>query len=427
MSTATAQRNVPLDAPPDLPHPRDLGRIVRYEETCRRYGPDLVAKLTEYVGVGDELAYELLLTIRERDGFGWPDLHHALEDGLPDDAPDTAKALFEQAEQVPDWVDWEQLRRGAIAFWRHGPIVMMALTSSLGRGFKAYAGMKPTIFTGRLIDEARVGRRLVETLRYIAAVTTPDAMRRDGDGWKFTVRLRMLHQSVRHGCSHAEAWDWKDWGLPVNATDNLTPELEFSVGLIDMLRQAGVEFDARERDDIVALWRYVGYVLGTPEEILPTSEHDARRKLAIIDSLNHPPDDTNRMMLHSLVGYASLHGIGYDPFPDWVARWLTPERRKELVYGLMYAWSGEEIAAQMEIPRNPYRHTLRLIKPAMRLRARMTRRSPEADERACRRMLEEFKAVTDVDRGEAPLADPDEIANEIRKRRQRLRQIFSRG
>src|SRR3712207_8613811 len=58
------------------------------------------------------------------------------------------------------------------------------------------------------------------------------------------------------------------------------------------------------------------------------------------------------LMLHSLVDFAAREGIGYDPFPDAVARRLSPERRKALIYGFMHAWSGDDVARQMHIPRS---------------------------------------------------------------------------
>jgi len=232
MAPDTAHRK-PIDAPDDLLPARLQGRVIRYRETSKRYGEDVVDRLLEFLNAGDEIAYKAFLEIRNPHGFGWRQFERALNEGLPDDAPEAVNALFAQAEHVPGWVDWQQLHRGAIAYWRPGPIVILALTSSIARGFASYAPMKPTIFTGRLIDDAKVGRRMVETLRYIGGATAPEAMRRDRDGWKLTMRLRMIHQSVRYGCTHSEAWDWEDWGLPINGTDNMIPPIEFSVGLAE--------------------------------------------------------------------------------------------------------------------------------------------------------------------------------------------------
>lgn len=418
----------PADAPPDLPRGRDLGRVVNLEATCRRYGRERVLEYADAYSVGDELSYAVLRDIKELDGFGWRELWHALEHGVDalEDPPESVVRLFADAEREPDWLDWEQLRRGAVAYWRSGAIVLLALTSLIGRGFKNYGGMKPTIFTGRLIDEKRVGRRMVETLRYIAAVTTPGAMRRDRDGFKYSIRLRMLHASVRWGCSRAEAWDWADWGLPVSSADNMGPPLEFSAGLIETLERVGIKLEPREREDIAALWRYIAFILGSPENLLMRDARDARERLEIMDALNHPPDDTNRLMLHSLVDYASREGIGYDPLPSWLAGLLTPKQRKSLTYGLMHAWSDDEVARQMEIPKTPYRHALKVMRPVFALRDALSRGLPEDDERACWRLLNDFARVTAVGEGESPLADPDEVARDIRNRAGVLRTIFGR-
>jgi hypothetical protein len=419
----------PADAPATLKRGRDLGRVVRLEETCARHGRERVLRYADSYSTGDELAYAVLRDVRERDGFGWAEFHRALDRGADavDDPPESLVALLDQAESVPAWVDHEQLRRGAIAYWRPGPLVVLCLTSAIGRGFKNYGGMKPTIFTGRLIDERRVGRRMVETLRYIATVTTPGAMARDRDGWKYTLRLRLLHASVRWGCSRAEEWDWDAWGLAVNDADNIGAPLEFSVGQADMLAQAGMRLEDQEVEDIVALWRYIDYVLGAPDHLLMTSAADARDRLAIMDALNHPPDDTNRLMLHSLVDFAAREGIGYDPLPAWLADRLPPRRRQALTYGLMYAWSDPEVREQMEIPRNAYRHVLGAVRPFIRARDLLTLGTPAGDARRCERVLRDFAGVTALRRDEPPLADPDEVASDIARRRGKTAALFGRA
>jgi hypothetical protein len=145
-----------------------------------------------------------------------------------------------------------------------------------------------------------------------------------------------------------------------------------------------------------------------------------------MDALNHPPDDTNRLMLHSLVDYAAREGIGYDPFPAALSRFLDPARRKRLIYGFMFAWAGEATASEMAIPRTRYRHVLPAIRPLLRARDRLTPRSPSRDAAACARMLRNFSVITDMAPGERPLADPDEVAQDIGARGQVLARLFAR-
>ena len=114
-------------------------------------------------------------------------------------------------------VDHDQIHRGAVAFWRAGPLVPMVLAYSvIAVGFTGYAASRPVLFSGRMTNRDQVGQRLLESFRYIAKAYTPGGMQRFEDGFKHTARVRMIHATVRHVLSRSPEWDWEDWGTPIN-------------------------------------------------------------------------------------------------------------------------------------------------------------------------------------------------------------------
>lgn len=85
----------------------------------------------------DSLADECLQRLNEispevspREAKGKPsrDLYALLRDHADDDP--TLKSLWIQANTIPEWVDWEQIKRGQEVFYRYGlPILNVVRTS----------------------------------------------------------------------------------------------------------------------------------------------------------------------------------------------------------------------------------------------------------------------------------------------------------
>ena len=102
-------------------------------------------------------------------------------------------------------------------------------------------------------------------------VTTPGGMERDQEGFKSAVRVRLMHSQVRAMLLQSDKWNMA-WGHPLNQWDSMATILEFSVIFLTGLRSLGFIFSKKEREAVVHLWRYVGYLMGVEERILPTCE-----------------------------------------------------------------------------------------------------------------------------------------------------------
>lgn len=143
-----------LDVPPGLPKGIDLGRIANKDKAIAMYGREMVETLTDHALLADDYAYQAMLDFKDNSNTtSWRTFDRALENGIDsiDDPTPGLVAIFEQLDRVPEWVDFDQLYRGAVAFWRAGPIVPPVLAwGAIAGGFSMYSATRPVLFSGRL-------------------------------------------------------------------------------------------------------------------------------------------------------------------------------------------------------------------------------------------------------------------------------------
>ncbi len=417
MEAVTTPRPKPADVPDDLAAGQDLGRVVGLDAVKARYRPELVQTVVDHMVLGDELAYDAWNVLRTVKG-GKALFDQALEQGIDavENPPAELVALFKQLDTVPDWVDWEQLRRGAIAMWRPGRFLPICLGySSIGYGFSSYGGTKALNFTRLLIDEDRVGRRLFQTLHWVAEATTPDGMRRFADGFKASARVRMVHCAVRYGVSKSPKWQWNEWGLPITNTDLLfTTSKVFCANAVEAMERLGTRYTDQEREDIFALWRYIAYVMGVPDELNHVDRADCLYKNEIVVAVEHEPDEACRILLHSLIGFASKTTEGYQALPPWLTNRLSPQQKVVLSYGLLRYLTSDEFCDSMHIPDTKLKHLVAAASRLLALKERLARRLPHDDRKKALAVLDEVKAALSEGDGD-PVVSPGDVGEAIQR------------
>ncbi|WP_354698021.1 oxygenase MpaB family protein [Paraconexibacter sp. AEG42_29] len=427
MSTPTIETRlrVPpaLDVPEGLPAGIDLGRINNREEALRRFGTDFVHHLTDHALRGEDLAYQAYLDYKNPEiASNWGMFERALEHGIDalDDPADSLVALFDALDDVPDWVDYDQLERGAIAYWRGGAFAPMAISYAvIGAGFSMYSSTRPVLFSGRLNDPKEAGPRMVESFRWVVAAHTPGAMVRDGEGFCLTARVRMIHAAVRHVLSHSEHWDWPAWGVPINSLDQMNTQAgQFGACFVDSLRMAGIKISDREEEDIFALTRYIGWVIGVEPTILHTGVDDARMKGKLHRLIEQPADDDCRDVVHSIIDFSTEKPPGdVEILPAPVAAFMTTERRRKLAYGLIASWLPEFVDG-LGVEMTNWRFVLPTVRPFMAAKERVTRprATLESDRKITMKTISQFNAAIalpqDAEKG-TELAGVDKLQQDV--------------
>ncbi|MEO7110397.1 MAG: oxygenase MpaB family protein, partial [Polyangiaceae bacterium] len=269
-------------------------------------------------------------------------------------APEALRELFSEIEHVPAWVDARAIERGGELLFRSGWFGGLVLGISLLYGYASPGGNKPLVFSGRLSEQAP--RRLRETSRFVEATCSPNGLGRGGAGLAITVKVRLMHAQVRKMILQSGRWNEDKWALPINQHDMAGTSILFSLAPIESLRSLGFEPDADEAHLYMQLWRYSGYLIGVDQEILPTSEHDARRLKDIISSTEGPPDDDSRMLSRALfsAGPRSIQGT-----PEVRAR---AARMADIGEGLLRGVMGDEVSDGLGVPSTRYRHAIHPVR-----------------------------------------------------------------
>lgn len=226
--------------------------------------------------------------------------------------------FYRHYETVPAWVDFDQIQRGINVFLAYLPAAGCSLYyRSLVGGFSIPKIVKVLEATKYLIsDRRKVMTRLIDTGGFLACCFAPtsglpaEALRPGGAGWSAALRVRVLHGKIRQRLLLSKQWDIERYGIPINQEDMAATLLAFSVNvLLGIEIIAGKPLPEQEQRDYLALWRYIGWLLGvdTPESESNSSNRDATvQPMDPCGPKKHDELCDEDSILHS---YASLESI----------------------------------------------------------------------------------------------------------------------
>ncbi|OAQ63656.1 transcriptional regulator [Pochonia chlamydosporia 170] len=181
-------------------------------------------------------------------------------------------SFWEEVHTVPSWVDWAQLERGQKFFYRYATANLMgfALQGFMGENSSASGVVEVLVRTGGFSTRV-LPRRLLETFQFILQVTkSVGDIKPGGNAHTAAIRVRLLHSAVRERIlslagSRSDYYDVEKHGIPLNTLDSIHSISTFCCNHMWLqLPFMGVYPQKQEIQDYIALWRYIGYLLGTP-------------------------------------------------------------------------------------------------------------------------------------------------------------------
>ncbi|KAK4194202.1 hypothetical protein QBC40DRAFT_353458 [Triangularia verruculosa] len=180
--------------------------------------------------------------------------------------------LWTQLTTTPPWVSLPQISRGQQIIYRYlGPSIVGLTFQALLGGFGSSRISTTLSLTGGFSPRfAR--RRLLETFQHVLDITSsvPDITPPLGKGFISTVKVRLLHATVRRKiltmARQKPSWfDISANGIPCNDLDSIGTITAFSTMLLFIgFPRQGIYLSRQEKEDYLALWRYIAHLLGTP-------------------------------------------------------------------------------------------------------------------------------------------------------------------
>ncbi|KXH85742.1 oxygenase MpaB family protein [Chryseobacterium kwangjuense] len=218
-----------------------------------------------------------------------------------DQAPDSVKKLFAQTQTVPDWLDYNLLKSGAELCMRSNLDSLISLRDYCLMGGYDYSYLNKPLTATEALKKGAV-KRLSETLDFWVNATRYNALELHAKGYEFAIKTRLIHSYARLSIKkHYKQWDTENWGEPINSWDMMATYIGFSLVFLHSLQKLGNTFSIEEEQGIFHLWKYVGYLLGIPEQILPDNKKQATEYFYLWTSVQPPSDQDSILLAHSLL------------------------------------------------------------------------------------------------------------------------------
>ena len=313
-------------------------------ERARLGSPDIATKYIEHTHIGDPIAEAMVKDLAE---LGKSESMRIIETAMNDESGETLKGLpasvqefFQEAATPPEWLNYSAFAPGVRMFHRNSQLILAAFVAGvLIEGFTTNIA-KSFFITGRVRDQGV--RRLGQNNRHMTEIFLPGGLYRYGDGWKLSVRIRIVHARLRHLLSASSEWDSEAWGIPISAAHLGYAVSAFSARLLKHMKTLGAEYNDEEYESFMAVWRYSGHLMGIPSSIL---FHNADEALELYDVGHQCEPDCpveSVVMAHSLVNSAPL-----------IVGQTDPEGRRKLadyVYRISRGLIGKQAAEALQYP-----------------------------------------------------------------------------
>lgn len=356
-------------------------------EKARQVDPGMAELYVQHTMLGDaaaDAAVDACASVSVQQQFDW--IKRGLEGGsraIPD-APKALQDLIAESEKVPDWFDLEKTRAGSRLFHGHSETFLQAFVGAvLIEGFCTMIA-KSFAITGRLVDQGV--RRIKQNNRHVAEIFLPGGLDVCADGWRASVRIRLVHARIRALLKTSSEWDIEAWGMPISSAHVGFGNAAFSGLLLKRAEMLGIDFvSGEERESFMLVWRYSGHLMGVHPDLLCATQDEAFRLHRVGVLCEPPPDIESILVANGLISSAPV-----------IVGITDPSKRRALtkrIYRVSRAMIGDQLADQLNFPVSRSHGLLAAIR--MKYKAgRLLRRIFPAME--SRHRIRQFKNLTDL-------------------------------
>ena len=229
---------------------------------------------------------------------------------------EAAQQLFKQLTDIPTWVNFDLINRAATYCNRCGTSALSVLRNyCLMGGYESSAINKPLIFTQSLHKGAV--KRLADTVDFWMHVTEVNGLKPQQKGIYSILTTRLIHSYSRLQIEKSPDWKPELWGRPINLWDMLATNLGFSIAFMDGLSKLKLPPTNEELNAVLNLWKYVGYLLGIPLELLPDTGEEAAKQLYLWSKTQKGIDQDSKNLAWALYEEPKMVTFTNNAFMKW--------------------------------------------------------------------------------------------------------------
>ncbi|AZA56239.1 oxygenase MpaB family protein [Chryseobacterium shandongense] len=306
---------------------------------------------------GDQVVKDIYFTKNFREAS--KEIEQYIRNGVSanEDIPESIKKMFSQTQTILHWLNYDLLKSGAELCMRANLDSLISLRDYCLIGGYDFAYLNKPLIATEALKKGAV-KRLSETLDFWVNVTRYNALELHKKGYEFAIKTRLIHSYARLSIrKHYKGWDTENWGEPINSWDMMATYIGFSLVFLHSLHKLGNTFSVEEEQGIFHLWKYVGYLLGIPEKLLPDNKKQATELFYIWTSIQPPADKDSVLLAHSLLNESLENPILKYSF----------QRRNLRYLHISCTWFllDDEVCKRLQIPEVSNRNAFPLTKRFM--------------------------------------------------------------
>ena len=328
-------------------------------DKAKRLNPRLAELYVEHTTIGDSLGDDVMdelstMSRQDENRFITAGMH-GNEDILAQ-APGRLRDFFDEMKKPPGWLEPSVFDAGRRAFHDHSDLFIPAFflvtvqnaSSLIAKSFHA---------TGRVISGFGL-RRIRQNTRHFIEIMLPGSLVDQGDGWRLSVRIRLIHARLRKLIREGGGWNEEAWGAPISAAHQGLASANFSATMLSNAQKLGARMNEETRNSFMQIWRYASWLIGTPESLLFEGDESRTREFQrIADMCEPPPSRESAIIANALV----------QALPE-IAGKINPKQQEKMLkhaYRVARAVLGNELADKLSFPRY---HTAGLLQTLRLLR-----------------------------------------------------------
>ena len=307
--------------------------------------PELATQYIRYTVIADPPADRAVESLSH---LGTPEVNHLIRGALHLDttvlagAPRPLREFVERAASPPSWWDPDAGQLGYEAFHGNSDLFMAAF-------FVATVKNAATLISKAFYATGRVNsqfgpRRIRQNTRHFIEIMLPNALDSTADGWRLSVRIRLVHAQIRHLIRAEGDWDEAVFGTPLSSAHMGLASANFSASVFAMAEKMGARLDSGARESFMQIWRYSSWLSGTPEELLFEADADKKCELIRIAQLCEPPPGEESVVIARAL-FEALPGVAGRHAPGDVQKMVRNAHR------IVRALVGHELSDQLCIPK----------------------------------------------------------------------------